>query len=71
MMTPLTGISDREIYNEVVKEQCRCGSPKKRGKSFCAKCYIRLPKELQDRLYQRTGYVMTYREATAELDKEA
>lgn len=64
-----TAISDREIHNELVKDQCRCGSPKGRGKTFCVKCYLRLPANLQDRLHIRTGYVMTYREAIAELDK--
>lgn len=63
------GISDSEICNERAKTICRCGNEKDRGRTFCKNCYFRLPDNLRERLYQRKGYVMTYREATAELDK--
>lgn len=69
MMAQVTGISDREIYFEVAKEVCRCGESKRPGRTFCKKCYYKLPDELRDRLYQRKGRVLTYRESIAVLDK--
>lgn len=69
-MTPLTGISNSAIYQELGQEACRCGRAKRRGKTFCSKCYYALPEKLRDQLYQPRGYTDTYREACAELDRQ-
>jgi hypothetical protein len=37
-------------------DECACGRPKKRGHSFCFKCYRQLPRYMQRDLYNPMGY---------------
>ena len=36
-------------------EVCLCRKPKKRGRSFCLDCYLRLPVNIQRALWRRCG----------------
>ncbi len=40
---------------ELQSSKCRCGKPKKPGKSFCYFCYTQLPKDQRQALYRRLG----------------
>lgn len=40
---------------ELEREECACGRPKKKRKSFCYGCFLALPKGLQIDLYSRIG----------------
>ena len=58
-------LSFETLVSELAGEICRCGGKKQPKKTFCAKCYYRLPKELRGRLYQRMGdgYEVAYGQA--------
>lgn len=48
--------SDVKWYlKELRSNECLCGYYKKPGKSFCYRCYSRLPQDMQRSLYQRIG----------------
>ena len=55
-------------YRDLSSLGCKCGRPKHYGKSFCFACWKRLSKDLQKRLYQRTGYAEAYRDALEAID---
>ena len=63
-------MSARELVAELAGVDCRCGAVKERGQTFCKRCYFRLPKHLQTRLYRRVGdgYEEAYSAATEFLD---
>lgn len=54
---------------ELHSERCLCERHKPAGKSFCGKCYFRLPKHLQRALYKRIrmGYEQAFERAINEL----
>lgn len=54
-----------EARLDLLGMMCQCGSRKGAGKSFCYRCYKRLPSSLQKRLYQLIGdgYELAYAEA--------
>ena len=57
---------DRAWYlKELRSDECFCGREKDPGKSFCWRCYKRLPRDLQAALYGRigNGYEGAYDEA--------
>lgn len=51
---PDTPIS-HALYHELVGTRCQCGDCKTSGHTFCRRCYHRLPRALQLRLYRRMG----------------
>jgi len=63
--------SDIQFYlKELQSEECACGEPKKKGKSFCYKCFTSLPRDMQQGLYIRIwdGYGENYDKALAWLE---
>ncbi|BBO74429.1 hypothetical protein DSCW_18460 [Desulfosarcina widdelii] len=47
---------EKLFYIDALKsEQCQCERQKKRGRAFCYRCYIRLPRDLRDELYRPVG----------------
>lgn len=40
----------------LISNECACGRAKKKGQSFCYRCYSALSAELKRRLYDRIGY---------------
>lgn len=63
--------SDLQFYlKELQSEECACGETKKRGKSFCIKCFKSLPREMQQALYQSIyeGYGEAYDKAVVWLE---
>lgn len=63
--------SDIQFYiKELQSEECACGEPKKRGQSFCHKCFKSLPAEMQKALYQNIweGYGEAYDKAVVWLE---
>lgn len=60
-------MSDRDLIAELIGTQCRCGATKESRQTFCKRCYFRLRKDLQRRLYRRMGhgYEEAYRDAVA------
>jgi len=57
---------DRKFYyDELMGEECQCGRPKRKRRSFCYKCYSSLPHHMQRDLYQLIGqgYEEAYDEA--------
>jgi hypothetical protein len=51
---------------------CRCGSKKRKGHTFCATCYYRLPQNLRCDLYKQLaeGYLDAYAAAVAFLKRK-
>jgi len=48
---------DQAFYiKEFASNECLCGKPKKRGFSFCYKCYMALPHDLKRGVYQQLGF---------------
>ena len=63
--------SDIKFYlDELQSEECACGEPKKRGKSFCYRCYTSLPGTMQRDLWLkiRNGYEEAYDNALTWLE---
>ena len=63
--------SEVQFYlKELKSEECACGEPKKKGKSFCYRCYSSLPGEMQKDLYKSIweGYPAAYDKALAWLE---
>jgi hypothetical protein len=60
-VTTETTITVRELRGTI----CRCGAPKRKGHSFCSKCYYRLPPPLRQRLYLdlSNGYLAAFETA--------
>ena len=49
-------VSDKKFYwQELQSEECLCGWGKKPGRSFCYRCYNRLPEHMRRDLYLRIG----------------
>ena len=44
-----------DASRDLVAEVCLCRKPKKRGRSFCLDCYLRLPVNIQRALWRRCG----------------
>lgn len=67
--------TDREMLDNLINStDClACGGKKRKRQSFCYSCYMRLPKGLQHRLYQRfdEGYQPAFREALSQLRSTA
>jgi len=64
--------SDRGFYlRELKSEQCLCERRKKRGHSFCYRCFKELPGDVQDALYNVIGfgYEEAFDEATTYLQR--
>ena len=59
-----------KIVEELGGEQCRCGSLKDKGRTFCLPCYDRLPPVMKRALYRLLdrGYAASYRAAVEYLD---
>jgi hypothetical protein len=57
-MTEETVLTVRELGSTL----CRCGATKRKGRTFCATCYYRLPQDLRCDLYKRLaeGYLDAY-----------
>jgi hypothetical protein len=64
-------IPEPAIYQELRAPKCRCGATKRPGRTFCIGCYTMLPREIQNLLYQRNGYLETYRKAVVILDRSS
>jgi len=61
-----TKAKDRLFFiKELKSDECRCGRTKKPGRSFCYFCYRKLPRSLQQDLYNRigSGYEQAYEAA--------
>lgn len=56
-------------YKDLQSAQCQCGRKKKPGKSVCYRCWQQLPRRMQSALCRRDGYVESYSEAVAWLQK--
>ncbi len=54
-------LDDLGLLKALAGESCHCGAFKKRGHSFCGKCYYNLPEAHRRALYARLG--KGYREA--------
>ncbi len=54
---------DHNVFVNLRGIVCACNSSKLGGKSFCRRCYFKLPKDLRDALYQSVGYPETFRRA--------
>ena len=66
--------SDIQFYiKELQSEECVCWEPKKRGNSFCYKCFKSLPRDMQQALYQSIwdGYGDAYDKAVEWLELQA
>lgn len=66
-------LSERlEMIKELSLTQCKCKEVKKRGHTFCTRCYGMLPQSLRDRLYRRLGegYEEAYQESVKRLFPE-
>lgn len=59
-----------DLIRELIGMKCRCQATKESRQTFCKRCYFRLRKDLQRRLYRRVGegYEEAYREAAEFLD---
>lgn len=58
----------KHILHELAGIVCgACGNPKEPQKTFCKKCYYKLPPRMRSALYQRfgEGYEAAYDEASA------
>ncbi len=53
------------LARELAGTECLCGGPKKARSSVCYACWRKLPKKLQQGLYQRIGqgYEQAYADA--------
>lgn len=71
MSLPLSLLA--QALKELDGEVCYCGAEKKKGRSFCSRCYFSLPKRLQSALYKHIseGYAEVYDEAKDFLRIEA
>jgi len=51
--------------DELMSDECACGRPKWPKRSFCYRCYVRLPADMRRDLYKRIGdgYEAAYEEA--------
>jgi hypothetical protein len=51
---------------------CSCGRSKRKLRSFCRKCYLRLPLKLRKNLYTRTSeaYDIAFQHAQQYLEKQ-
>jgi hypothetical protein len=60
-----------DLLSELIGTVCRCKAAKESRRTFCKRCYFRLRKDLQRRLYRRMGdgYEEAYRDATKFLDE--
>jgi len=48
--------SDKKFYiDELGSDECQCGRGKKRGQSFCLRCYRQLQRHMQQDLWQPIG----------------
>ena len=66
-------IRDVQFYiKELQSEECACDGPKKRGNSFCYKCFTSLPLNMQRDLYQNIwdGYGEAYDKAVVWLETQ-
>lgn len=54
-------MTDLELIQELGGDTCRCGRGKAKGHTFCSGCFHKLPRPLQEALYQTPG--RGYREA--------
>lgn len=61
------------LIKELFGSQCRCGSIKRSGETFCKKCYFTLTRDLRSQLYKLMGdgYEESYQEAVKFLDSKA
>lgn len=48
-------LREKELAAELAGIECRCGNPKEPKRTFCRKCYYRLPERLRVALYRRIG----------------
>jgi hypothetical protein len=39
----------------LVRRRCQCGAGKRSKRSFCERCFARLPREVKERLYSPVG----------------
>ena len=62
----------RKLNQELLGEQCRCGSKKRRTSTFCKPCYLSLPEEVRSGLKKRLGegYEDAYQMACRMLNRE-
>jgi hypothetical protein len=53
----------------LARRRCQCGAGKQPKRSFCGRCFARLPRELKERLYQPVGrgYEAAWQDALAYL----
>jgi hypothetical protein len=51
------------IYTNLRGTSCACTEAKLAGRSFCRRCYFKLPKAMRNALYERAGYVDAFRAA--------
>jgi hypothetical protein len=60
-------MSNRELLNELASLECLCGSPKEPRRTFCRKCYYKLPPRMRQALYHKLheGYLEARDEAAA------
>lgn len=60
---------DRELLSELASVECLCGIPKEPKRTFCKKCYYRLPPRMRAALYLKLheGYQQARDEAAAYL----
>lgn len=65
---------EKQLVRELAGIECAgCGNPKEPGKTYCRKCYYRLPPRLRSALYKRigAGYLEVCDEAAAFLKARA
>lgn len=62
-----------QAMREFMGDVCSCGKPKKRGRSFCGRCYFTLPEPMRNTLFARfgRGYEENYEAAKDWLREEA
>lgn len=61
-----------DLIDELLGNQCRCGSKKKTRQTFCRACYFKLPGRVRASLYNRVGegYEEAYANAVEFLDRQ-
>lgn len=62
-MRPTVADSKNGVYVELNSTRCFCGGRKGSGKSFCWKCWCKLPVGIKRMLYNPVGYPATVAKA--------
>lgn len=46
---------EKQLYAQLASLECFCGNPKEHRRTFCKKCYYRLPPRMRSALYAKLG----------------